>query len=163
MPRWVRIFGLPGVAAAKPAAAVHQGYLEPHACLVEVDPGSTSATVWTSTQATFYVRDSVASILGLDNTSVRAIGTPVGGGHVSVQHPDYLELPSLKRSVGGLDKKAALYMYPYEGHGPAARETILDLWARWVTWLDIHVKNPDQGDATAKPEPERDISEARRR
>ncbi len=61
-------------------AAVHQSYLEPHACMVEVDPGATSATVWTSTQATFYVRDSVASILGLDNTSVRAIGTPVGGG-----------------------------------------------------------------------------------
>ena len=37
---------------------------------------------------------------------------------------------------------AALYMYPYEGHGPIAKETTLDLWARWVAWLDMYVKNP---------------------
>jgi hypothetical protein len=33
-----------------------------------------------------------------------------------------------------------LYMYPYEDHGPAARETILDLWARWVAWLEKYLK-----------------------
>ena len=38
-------------------------------------------------------------------------------------------------------KTAALYMYPYEDHGPATAETILDLWARWTAWLDIYVKN----------------------
>ncbi|HEV8611889.1 MAG TPA: prolyl oligopeptidase family serine peptidase [Gemmatimonadales bacterium] len=38
-------------------------------------------------------------------------------------------------------KVAALYMYPYEDHGPATRETILDLWGRWTAWLDIYVKN----------------------
>jgi dipeptidyl aminopeptidase/acylaminoacyl peptidase len=42
----------------------------------------------------------------------------------------------------GLGKPAALYMYPYEGHGPIARETTLDLWARWTAWLDTYVKNP---------------------
>jgi dipeptidyl aminopeptidase/acylaminoacyl peptidase len=45
-------------------------------------------------------------------------------------------------SLDGLGKPAALYMYPYEGHGPIAKETTLDLWARWVAWLDIYVKNP---------------------
>jgi hypothetical protein len=35
-------------------------------------------------------------------------------------------------------------MYPYEDHGPAAVETQLDLWARWVTWLDRYVKNPEK-------------------
>lgn len=44
--------------------------------------------------------------------------------------------------LDGLGKNAALYMYPYEDHGPATRETILDLWSRWVHWLDIYVKNP---------------------
>jgi len=44
-------------------------------------------------------------------------------------------------ALDGLGKDAALYMYPYEGHGPIARETNLDLWARWVEWLDKHVKN----------------------
>jgi dipeptidyl aminopeptidase/acylaminoacyl peptidase len=38
-------------------------------------------------------------------------------------------------------KNAALYLYPYEDHGPATLETNLDLWARWTAWLDIYVKN----------------------
>ena len=38
-------------------------------------------------------------------------------------------------------KNAALYMYPYEDHGPATKETILDQWSRWVAWLDVYVKN----------------------
>ncbi len=45
-------------------------------------------------------------------------------------------------ALDGLGKEAALYMYPYEGHGPIARETNLDLWARWLEWLDKHVKSP---------------------
>jgi dipeptidyl aminopeptidase/acylaminoacyl peptidase len=38
-------------------------------------------------------------------------------------------------------KTAALYLYPYEDHGQATRETLLDNWARWTAWLDIYVKN----------------------
>ena len=38
-------------------------------------------------------------------------------------------------------KVAALYLYPYEDHGPATKETLLDLWGRWTAWLDIYVKN----------------------
>jgi len=45
-------------------------------------------------------------------------------------------------ALDGLGKPAALYMYPYEGHGPISKETTLDLWARWVAWLDKYVKNP---------------------
>lgn len=48
--------------------------------------------------------------------------------------------PRLFHALNGLGKTAALYMYPYEGHGPASRETLLDLWARWVAWLDTHLK-----------------------
>jgi hypothetical protein len=32
-------------------------------------------------------------------------------------------------------------MYPYEDHGPATKETVLDQWARWTAWLDLYVKN----------------------
>jgi dipeptidyl aminopeptidase/acylaminoacyl peptidase len=45
-------------------------------------------------------------------------------------------------ALDGLGKPAALYMYPYEGHGPLAKETTMDLWARWAGWLDKYVKNP---------------------
>lgn len=44
-------------------------------------------------------------------------------------------------ALNGIGKTAALYMYPHEAHGPGAKETILDLWTRWVNWLDHYVKN----------------------
>jgi dipeptidyl aminopeptidase/acylaminoacyl peptidase len=58
----------------------------------------------------------------------------VGTNPINAEH--------LFMALDGLGKPAALYMYPYEGHGPIAKETTLDLWARWTTWLDTYVKNP---------------------
>ncbi|HXT18511.1 MAG TPA: prolyl oligopeptidase family serine peptidase [Gemmatimonadaceae bacterium] len=48
----------------------------------------------------------------------------------------------MMQALQGLGKNAALYMYPYEDHGPATRETDLDQWARWIAWFDVYVKNP---------------------
>jgi dipeptidyl aminopeptidase/acylaminoacyl peptidase len=53
----------------------------------------------------------------------------------------------LYHALNGLGKTTALYLYPYEDHGPVAKETLLDLWARWSAWLDKYVKNPQK----AKP------------
>jgi dipeptidyl aminopeptidase/acylaminoacyl peptidase len=53
--------------------------------------------------------------------------------------------PRLFHALQGLGKTAALYMYPYEDHGPASRETLLDLWSRWSAWLDLYVKEPAAG------------------
>lgn len=39
-----------------------------------------------------------------------------------------------------IGKPAALYMYPHEDHGQIAKETIQDMWARWVAWLTKYVK-----------------------
>ncbi|MFN5582736.1 prolyl oligopeptidase family serine peptidase [Gemmatimonas sp.] len=44
-------------------------------------------------------------------------------------------------ALQGLGKPAALYMYPYEDHSVATYASDLDLWARWVAWMDIHVKH----------------------
>jgi dipeptidyl aminopeptidase/acylaminoacyl peptidase len=55
----------------------------------------------------------------------------------------------LYHALNGLGKTTALYLYPYEDHGPVAKETLLDLWARWAAWLDKYVKNPQ------KPEPKK--------
>jgi hypothetical protein len=41
-------------------------------------------------------------------------------------------------------------MYPLEDHGPASRETLLDLWARWAAWLDKYVKNPQKAEPVKK-------------
>jgi dipeptidyl aminopeptidase/acylaminoacyl peptidase len=52
----------------------------------------------------------------------------------------------LYHALNGLGKTTALYMYPLEDHGPVAKETLLDLWARWSAWLDKYVKNPGKAD-----------------
>ena len=44
------------------------------------------------------------------------------------------------QALTGLGKTAALYVYPFESHGPRAKENYLDLWARWLGWFDRYVK-----------------------
>ncbi|MES1259011.1 MAG: hypothetical protein ABUL71_00345, partial [Gemmatimonadota bacterium] len=44
------------------------------------------------------------------------------------------------QALQSLGKTTALFMYPYEDHGPITKETDLDQWARWVLWLDKYVK-----------------------
>lgn len=46
----------------------------------------------------------------------------------------------MMHALNGIGKTAAMYFYPHEAHGPGARETILDLWTRWVDWLNHYVK-----------------------
>jgi hypothetical protein len=36
-----------------------------------------------------------------------------------------------------------MYLYPWEDHGPAAEETLLDLWARWAAWLEKWLLNAE--------------------
>jgi dipeptidyl aminopeptidase/acylaminoacyl peptidase len=47
----------------------------------------------------------------------------------------------MMQALTGLGKNAVLYIYPFESHGPACKESYLDLWARWVGWFDKYVKN----------------------
>ena len=69
----------------------------------------------------------------------------------------------MMQAFRALGKTAALYMYPYEDHGPLIRETVLDQWARWTAWLDLYVKhagewkagNGDQITVVAAPQPDR--------
>ncbi len=56
--------------------------------------------------------------------------------------------PRLFHALNGLGKTTSMYLYPFEDHGPATRETLLDLWGRWSAWLDKYVKNPTKKDKT---------------
>ncbi len=58
---------------------VHQGYIEPHACLVSVASDG-QATIWSSSQGQFMVRAYTARICGADIASIRAIPAEIGGG-----------------------------------------------------------------------------------
>lgn len=58
---------------------VHQGYLEPQVCMVDITPLG-DLTVYTSSQAAFYCRTRVADTVGLPVQRVNVITMPVGGG-----------------------------------------------------------------------------------
>jgi CO/xanthine dehydrogenase Mo-binding subunit len=58
----------------------HQNSLETHGIIAQPDPVFNKMTVWSSTQSPFGVRQSVAEVLGIDESDVRVIGTTVGGG-----------------------------------------------------------------------------------
>ncbi|MDE0056389.1 MAG: molybdopterin-dependent oxidoreductase, partial [Gammaproteobacteria bacterium] len=58
---------------------VHQGYIEPHACLVDVSP-SGQATIWSSSQGQFMVRNVTAKMTGAKLSDIRAIPAEIGGG-----------------------------------------------------------------------------------
>ncbi|MEP6621770.1 MAG: prolyl oligopeptidase family serine peptidase [bacterium] len=51
-------------------------------------------------------------------------------------------------ALQGLGKPAALYMYPYEDHSDATYQSDLDIWARWLAWFDIYVKNAKSAQKT---------------
>ncbi|HYW31212.1 MAG TPA: prolyl oligopeptidase family serine peptidase [Gemmatimonas sp.] len=54
---------------------------------------------------------------------------------------DPINSTKMFHALQGLGKTTSLYMYPYEDHGPIAKETVLDQWARWAAWMDKYVKN----------------------
>jgi CO/xanthine dehydrogenase Mo-binding subunit len=58
---------------------VHQGYIEPHACLVSVAADGRT-TIWSSSQGHFMVRDMTGQITGTRLSDIRAIPAEIGGG-----------------------------------------------------------------------------------
>lgn len=68
------------VAGTYRTAIVHQGYLEPHAVVADIEPVRKHITLYTSTQGQFGVRDEVARLLGLRTSQVTVVPMTVGGG-----------------------------------------------------------------------------------
>jgi CO/xanthine dehydrogenase Mo-binding subunit len=68
---------------------VHQGYIEPHACVARVGADG-RVILWTSTQGPFLARDACAGILNLDAAKIRVIPSEIGGGFGG-KIPVYLE------------------------------------------------------------------------
>jgi CO/xanthine dehydrogenase Mo-binding subunit len=58
---------------------LHQGYMEPHACLAVPDPLGRELTIYTSTQGHFGVRNEVAKLLSMPASRVRVVPMAVGG------------------------------------------------------------------------------------
>ena len=60
-------------------AAVHQGYIEPHACVASWGADGQS-TIWCSSQGQFLVRAMVAKILNMPLSDIKVIPAEIGGG-----------------------------------------------------------------------------------
>ncbi|MDN3564905.1 xanthine dehydrogenase family protein molybdopterin-binding subunit [Paeniroseomonas aquatica] len=58
---------------------VHQGYIEPHACLVSVS-GDGKAVIFSSSQGQFMVRAMTSLLTGIPQSDIRAIPAEIGGG-----------------------------------------------------------------------------------
>jgi CO/xanthine dehydrogenase Mo-binding subunit len=59
--------------------AVHQGYIEPHACVASVSEDGT-AELWVTTQGHWIVRAHCARLLGWDIGKIRVTSSEIGGG-----------------------------------------------------------------------------------
>ena len=58
---------------------VHQGYIEPHACLVSVTKDGRT-NIWSSSQGHFMVRDMTGQLTGTKLSDIRAVPAEIGGG-----------------------------------------------------------------------------------
>ena len=58
---------------------VHQGYIEPHACLASVIPDGTGE-LWVTTQGHFHFRNVCATLLGMDAAKLKVTSSEIGGG-----------------------------------------------------------------------------------
>lgn len=58
---------------------VHQGYIEPHACLASVSEDG-QADLWCTTQGAFVVRNFCSKLLGLSAAQIRVTASEIGGG-----------------------------------------------------------------------------------
>jgi dienelactone hydrolase len=85
--------------------------------------------VYFSMSPLFYAQHLSGALLMYHNLHDQNVGT------------DPINSERLFEALNELGKTAAMYRYPYEDHGPVAKETLLDMWARWGAWLDKYVKN----------------------
>ena len=60
-------------------AAVHQGYIEPHAVVASVTADG-QAQIWCCTQGQFMVRTYVGQLLGMETSQIRVTPSEIGGG-----------------------------------------------------------------------------------
>ncbi|MFP6640068.1 MAG: xanthine dehydrogenase family protein molybdopterin-binding subunit, partial [Myxococcota bacterium] len=58
---------------------VHQGYIEPHACLAQAAEDG-KITLWVSSQGQFAMRSLTAGVLAIDLSRIRVIPAEIGGG-----------------------------------------------------------------------------------
>jgi CO/xanthine dehydrogenase Mo-binding subunit len=64
---------------------VHQGYIEPHACLASVGPDG-QGELWVTTQGPFVYRNTCAALLGMEMSQLKVTSSEIGGGFGGKTH-----------------------------------------------------------------------------
>jgi CO/xanthine dehydrogenase Mo-binding subunit len=101
-------------------AAVHQAYIEPHACAARVDADG-QAEIWTATQGHFGVRALTARLLGMPVGMVRVTPSEIGGGFGG-KIPVYLEpiAAALSKKTGRAVKIVMSREETFKATGPTS-------------------------------------------
>jgi CO/xanthine dehydrogenase Mo-binding subunit len=105
--------------------AVHQGYIEPHACLGTLRSDGTGE-IWVCTQGHYMVRSTCASLLGLDISRLRVTASEIGGGFggKTVVYLEPVAL-ALSRKCGGLPVKMVMSREEvFRSTGPTASSAL---------------------------------------
>jgi CO/xanthine dehydrogenase Mo-binding subunit len=99
---------------------VHQGYIEPHACVARWGENG-QVLVWTTTQGHFLVRDACAGILGVDAARIKVVPSEIGGGFGG-KIPVYLEpvAIALSRKAGRPVKMVMAREDVFRASGPTS-------------------------------------------
>ena len=105
---------------------IHQGYIEPSACIASYDEGAQS-TIWTTTQGHFNIRDNLADQMDMDVDKLKVIATEIGGGFGG-KTAVYLEAMALMLSkLSGRPVKMRMTredVFRCAGPGAASKSTI---------------------------------------
>ena len=105
--------------------AVHQGYIEPHACVCSMSQDG-QGQVWASSQGQFMIRTYCAKILGLNVADIRVTPAEIGGGFGG-KTTVYLEpvALALSRQSGAPVKMVMTREEVFEATGPTSGAVVL--------------------------------------
>jgi CO/xanthine dehydrogenase Mo-binding subunit len=111
------------------SAAVHQGYIEPHACVASyAADGQTQ--VWSSSQGHFVIRGLCAKLLRMRFSDVRVIPAEIGGGFGG-KTTVYLEPLALvlSQKSGHPVKMVMTREEVFRATGPTSASVVTGLWS----------------------------------
>jgi CO/xanthine dehydrogenase Mo-binding subunit len=99
---------------------VHQGYIEPHACLASFSEDG-QAELWCTTQGQFIVRSFCAKLLGMELSKLRVTASEIGGGFggKTVVYLEPLAL-ALSRKSGQPVKMVMTRQEVFQASGPTS-------------------------------------------
>ncbi len=103
---------------------VHQGYIEPHACLANISADG-RGEMWVCTQGHYRIRDNCAAACGLEVSSLRVTATEIGGGFGGKAHTHFEPLAvAMSKKIGKPVKMVMTREEVFIGTGPTISSLI---------------------------------------